>query len=31
MYLNVEFSVEAAENALSVPDSAVIDTGESRL
>ncbi|MEK7313250.1 MAG: efflux RND transporter periplasmic adaptor subunit, partial [Deltaproteobacteria bacterium] len=31
MYLNVEFSVEAAKNALSVPDSAVIDTGERQI
>src|SRR3990170_6375135 len=31
MYLNVEFSVEAAKSALSVPDSAVIDTGERQI
>jgi Cu(I)/Ag(I) efflux system membrane fusion protein len=27
MYVNVELAVDAAENALTVPDSAVIDTG----
>ncbi|MFZ3072148.1 MAG: efflux RND transporter periplasmic adaptor subunit [Thermodesulfobacteriota bacterium] len=31
MYLNIEFSVEAAKNTLSVPDSAVLDTGERQI